>query len=109
MHGLSLQEQQINQLKTIFANAGSNNIDSERFKQITDFIQSKLDNIGQSQTNTKLNQLEEDIKKETKTVNARKNQLDDIDKYKDELVKKEITNIKQKKMKFKKMIEILVL
>ena len=78
-------------------NAGSNNIDSERFKQITDFIQSKLDNIGQSQTNTKLNQLEEDIKKETKTVNARKNQLDDIDKYKDELVKKEITNIKQKK------------
>ena len=97
MHGLSLQEQQINQLKTIFANTGANNIDSERFKQITDFIQSKLDNIGQSQTNTKLNQLEEDIKKETKTVNARKNQLDDIDNYKKKLYEDEKNNIEKKK------------
>merc|ERR1711918_131248 len=62
MHGLSLHEQQINQLKTLFANAGANNIDSTRFKEITDFIQSKLDNISQSKTNTQVDQLDEDIK-----------------------------------------------
>ena len=49
MHGLSLQEQQINQLKTLFANAGADNIDSERFHNITEYIQSELNYENQQQ------------------------------------------------------------
>merc|ERR1712070_1055470 len=79
-YGLSLQEQQINKLKTLFANAGANNIDSKRFKEITDFIQSKLDNMGQSQTNTQLNQLEEDIEKKEREIKENDRNLDTIEK-----------------------------
>ena len=96
MHGLSLQEQQINQLKTLFANAGANNIDSERFKEITDFIQSKLTNYSQSKTNTQVDQLDEDIKKEEETINARKEEMQEIEKYKLDLFEKEETNIQKK-------------
>lgn len=96
MHGLTLQEQQINQLKVILANAGANNIDSERFKEITEFIQAKLNNISQSKTNTQVNQLDEDIKKEEVTINARKEEMQEIEKYKLDLFEKEETNIQKK-------------
>ena len=65
MHGLSLQEQQINELKSLFANAGANNIDDRRFEDITNFIKSKLKNFSQSQTYSQVEKLDKDIEKFT--------------------------------------------
>ena len=85
INGLSLQEQQINELKTLFANAGANNIDDERFREITNYIKLKLDNIGQSKINTQVKQFDQDIAEEQKIYETRKDQLDEIDKYKQDL------------------------
>ena len=91
MHGLSLQEQQINQLKTLFANAGADNIDSERFHNITEYIQSELNYENQQQNRRQVQELDKDIDKKREAIETLKEEYQRIEKAKEADIEKEET------------------